>query len=280
MDFLGFIRRYNPGLENWLRKDWILYFCVVPAILVIIFLLPQSIKEQYFIFNVEHPTIFSIFLHNYTHSTIPHITNNLTIYLFTMFSLFGIENDKQRFYLVSALLFLLLPFISTLPILYLLDWIPPAQGFSAIASGFLGYLIYASFKFIKQRFALERANLLAIIILGNFLLTPMLYKETLLMVVLFSFMIVLIFLERRNIRRIFIATIDYFREIPRRAFFEALYKYFLIAIPTALCFALSLLLPSVFVNNGNLTNILSHYIGWVCGNSFPILIDWLNKRGV
>jgi hypothetical protein len=125
-------------LEIWDRNDWLIYFLLIPLVILIIFILPQPIKDSYFILNLSQPTVFSIFIHNYTHSSTSHLANNLVIYRVTLFSIFKTETYKMRFNKISTLLLLALPFISSLPLFLLSSMMPPAQGFSAIGAGFLG----------------------------------------------------------------------------------------------------------------------------------------------
>jgi hypothetical protein len=265
-------------LEKWERKDWVAYSIFIPLVLLTIFILPPSIKDNYLILYIDKPTLLSIFFNNYTHSTLSHLGNNIGLYLLTILAIFIVETDKQRMHITFLLLFCVLPFLSALPLFLLSSLIPPAQGFSAIGSGFLGYLIYASTKFLEKRHQIKGQNMLAIILSINIIMTRMLWDQVILISLIGTILVILTIVERKNVLKLIKYTFDYFKVIPKGAFIEVLRRYFTIVLPTVLCFSLPFLLPSVFYSDeGVLTNIISHYIGWVSGLFFPIIVDFLKK---
>jgi len=122
---------------------------VVPLILTLIFILPEDIKESYFVLNPSSPTLQTMFLSNYTHLEFWHFFNNLLAYFITILIILYIETDRKMLFIMSILLFIFLPFISSLATI---EWRHSgiSKGFSAIAAGFLGYLLYATYGYVKS----------------------------------------------------------------------------------------------------------------------------------
>ena len=50
-DFTGKLDRLKINLKSWTFPEWVLFFVLVPAFLFLIYLLPQEIKDAYFILN-------------------------------------------------------------------------------------------------------------------------------------------------------------------------------------------------------------------------------------
>jgi type II secretory pathway component PulF len=41
----------KTNLKSWTFPEWVLFFVLIPALLFLIYLLPQEIKDSYFILN-------------------------------------------------------------------------------------------------------------------------------------------------------------------------------------------------------------------------------------
>ena len=50
-DFSVKIDQVKTNLKSWTLLDWVLFFIIIPAILFLIYALPQNIKDTYFIFK-------------------------------------------------------------------------------------------------------------------------------------------------------------------------------------------------------------------------------------
>ena len=151
------VNRLNPLLKSWGKIDYAIFFLLVPAVLTFVYILPFGIKD-YLVLQPLNPTFLSIFFSNYTHIEFFHFFNNILAYLIIIFLIFNIETDKKLFYKTSLLIFILLPFISSLSIIYLTPTVSPTLGFSAISSAFLGYLLYAVYNFLKNAWKLSLNN--------------------------------------------------------------------------------------------------------------------------
>jgi len=145
-------------LKRWNVKEWLFFFLIIPLILIIIYLLPQSTKDI-FILKTQHPTLVSIFLSNYTHSTSDHFWNNLFSYLIVMFLIFIINTNKKIFYSISLLNFIVVPIISSLLTIFIILFSSSgprsSQGFSAIVLAFIGYLPFSLFNYFKKLYPQE-----------------------------------------------------------------------------------------------------------------------------
>jgi hypothetical protein len=106
----------------------------------------------------------------------------------------------------------------------------------------------------------------------------MLWDQVFLVAGITIILIILLIIEKTNLVTVFYEAINYIRNVPKGAFLKALYRYFLVTLPTVLCFSLPIMLPLVFVRNGVFVNIISHYIGWVSGLFFPICLDYLARE--
>src|SRR5438132_7735905 len=86
--FRGMTRRLS-------LHEHLLFFVVIPLLMVFIYFLPTPFKQSYFILYSNSTNPYSLFLSNYTHSAPLHIVSNLTVYFTVMFLLFNIETDKK-----------------------------------------------------------------------------------------------------------------------------------------------------------------------------------------
>ena len=145
------IRQINPILKNWSRLCWLVYFLFIPVFLLVLFILPDSIK-QYLVLQSNNPSLLSVFFNHYTHINFIHVLNNIFIYLITSFLIFNIETNKKRFFLVTLLFFLFLPFIVSFILLLLIPSNFYMLGFSAINASFIGYLIFSVYNFLKDQY--------------------------------------------------------------------------------------------------------------------------------
>ncbi len=154
------VKSQNQGIleklkNKWEWCDWAFFFVLIPLVLLIIYLLPQELRDNYFILHTANPTIHTMLLSKYAHSDFSHFSVNLLAYLiwllsiFSLLFIFPIESEKKTFYISSFLFFILLPFIlSGLTILYYPS--TSSQGFSGITSAFLGYLVYLIYIFSNE----------------------------------------------------------------------------------------------------------------------------------
>ena len=122
------------------------FFVVVPLVLFLVYLIPQDIKNSYFILNTATPwNPQTWLLFSYTHSQLyPRLVGNVASYLLALLAVFSFENNKQRFWIMAAGSLLLVPVIAsllTIGMFTVLGVGVTSQGFSAIGAAFIAYAI-------------------------------------------------------------------------------------------------------------------------------------------
>jgi hypothetical protein len=140
----------SKKLIEWRKRDYLIFYVLIPAILLLLYFVPQNFKESYLILNTADPSIISIFLSNYTHTQFKHFISNSAMYLLLMFLLFNLETNSRLFYKVSALILIFLPILSSLIVIIKIPNMGNVQGFSAVTSALAGYLIYAVYGYLKN----------------------------------------------------------------------------------------------------------------------------------
>lgn len=264
-------------IKSWPKKQYLLFFIIIPLILALIYLLPQGIKDSYFIMNVKDPSITSIFLSNYTHSDLfNHLLPNVIIYLLTIFLIFNIETRKEVFYRTSFLILILLPVLSSLLTIYLMPSIPPVQGFSAIVAGFLGYFIYCTYNYIKNSFNLDiKKRFIWLIFIINLVLTTFsINKFFFVASVILS--IILLYIERKDVIAVVHKILSKGAEALRTARINPLGNYYRMMIgmiSMIFLFQLPLLVTSEVITKFGIINTPAHYWGYIFGLVIPLLIE-------
>ena len=134
------------NVRSWSLFEWVFFWAVVPALLFIVYAIPQSIKDTFFILNTANPwAIQAYFLCAYTHTGLYwHLIGNVAFYLVTLLLIFAFENNKRRFRIMVLSSFLLVPVITsmlTISFFGILGLAKTSQGFSAIDGAFLAYAI-------------------------------------------------------------------------------------------------------------------------------------------
>lgn len=109
-------------------KDYILFLIFVPAVLTSIYLLPNSFRE-FMVLYPDNPSLISLFLSNFVHENFGHFAGNLGSYFVIMPLILTQVIDRRRFYIEISLIFLLLPWISSLVTLFYHNHFTRALGF-------------------------------------------------------------------------------------------------------------------------------------------------------
>jgi hypothetical protein len=143
-DFTKKIDQIKINLKSWKLPEWILFFVIIPAVLFLVYLIPQDIKNLYFILNTTNPwNLQTWFLFSYTHSQLyPHLVGNVASYLLALLAVFSFENNKRRFWIMAACSLLLVPVIASLLTIGMFTVLGVgviSQGFSAIGAAFIAY---------------------------------------------------------------------------------------------------------------------------------------------
>jgi hypothetical protein len=143
-DFTVKLDQLKTNLKSWTFPEWVLFFVLIPALLFVIYLLPQEIKNSYFILNTGNFWRLQTYLLNsYTHSQLyPHLVSNVIVYLLALIAVFSFENNKRRFWLMAGSSFLVVPVITSLLTTGLFHFLiieVQSQGFSGIVAAFVAY---------------------------------------------------------------------------------------------------------------------------------------------
>ena len=141
------LEQIRSNLKNWDLYEWVIFWVVIPALLFVIYLLPQGIKDSYFILDTQNLWQLQTFLlSSYTHSQLyPHLIGNLAFYFVVLMMIFIFENNKRRFRILAGWSFLIVPFISsslTIILWGIFGRNTTGQGFSAIVGALLAYAMF------------------------------------------------------------------------------------------------------------------------------------------
>ncbi|RKY23624.1 MAG: hypothetical protein DRP62_05525, partial [Planctomycetota bacterium] len=128
-----------------------MFFVLIPFILVFLYLLPSSLKE-FLILVPKNPNPWSVFFSSYVHSSFWHFLNNLVGYLVLILLIFYLEENRSFFHYFSFLNFILLPLLSSFLVIVALSSFSESLGFSAVVSGFNGYLLYSVYMHLKKEY--------------------------------------------------------------------------------------------------------------------------------
>jgi hypothetical protein len=145
--FLSKIEQVKSNFRNWRSSEWVIFWGIIPALLLVVYALPQTIKDDYFILNTVYPwNLQTWFLSSYTHSQLyPHLVGNLAFYFIVLLMIFAFEDNRRRFRLVASWAFLVVPVISsvlTVSFWSLLGRNVTGQGFSAVIGALLAYAMF------------------------------------------------------------------------------------------------------------------------------------------
>jgi len=145
-DFTVKLDQLKTNLKSWTLFEWILFFVIIPDLLILIFLLPQEIKDSYFILNTgELWRLQTYLLNSYTHSQLyPHLVSNVIVYLLALLAVFSFENNRRRFRVMAGCSFLVVPIITsllTMGLFHFLGLEVRSQGFSGIVAAFIAYTL-------------------------------------------------------------------------------------------------------------------------------------------
>jgi len=166
------ISRLQSLIDKTAINSWSWYYFIVLCALIpfIILIIPSMGLDNFFILDMCHPTFFSIYMTNFTHLTLPHLSANLEWYILSITGIFFLERSKIRFYIMLIFFFVILPiFISIFSIEYFGNFCTvqdslTTYGFSTISAGFFGYFIYllllsimpCLFKLIEEGFCISK----------------------------------------------------------------------------------------------------------------------------
>jgi hypothetical protein len=136
----------KDNLKAWSSLVRVFFLGCIPVLLVLVFALPQEIKEEFLIFHTSYPlNLHTLVLSEYTHSQLfPHMIGNIVFYYITILAIFAFENNRKRFWVMAGVSLLLVPVICsslTLVLWHFFGSATSGQGFSGINAAFLAYAL-------------------------------------------------------------------------------------------------------------------------------------------
>lgn len=132
------------NLKAWNYTDWLIFWVLIPLIIVSIYYSPSSIKEQFFILNTSTCQITSIFFHEFTHSSESHLLGNLGFYYVWLGILFAFEKSKKVFHFSAVIFFFsitILGSVATIAFWDVIGKVGTSQGFSGFVAAFSAYAL-------------------------------------------------------------------------------------------------------------------------------------------
>ena len=143
------IDQLKNNLKAWNLSDWLIFFGIIPLLLLVIFALPQAVRDAYFIFHTSDLISLQTWvLNGYTHTEFyPHMMGNLAFYGIAMCAIFAFETNRRRFYLMAGISLFIVPIICTfftIGLWHFLGSNTSMQGFSGTNAAFLAYAFMVS----------------------------------------------------------------------------------------------------------------------------------------
>ena len=145
-------------------------------------------------------------------------------------------------------------------------------------SGFLGYLLYSVYVYVKQ-FYYKRLNysFLFLLLSINFLVLQIMgWFNVGLFIVILIVTIFLTIMNASSIKNILYRLSIGCKNISTRNFIR-IYEILIFILTVIFIFSLYEIIPSEFVVGTNKINIFSHYIGYCFGVFVPLIIETIYK---
>jgi hypothetical protein len=140
------------NVNSWNAGYWLFFFGLVPWVQLSIPTLPQNVIDQFFILNQTRIYNPSLFLNNFSHTSISHLTSNLSLYYLCIAIIFLFEDHKKRFKYTSLIFLTLVPLLASFLTIELWETknitTGTTLGFSAIAAAYFAYSTYLIFNWI------------------------------------------------------------------------------------------------------------------------------------
>ncbi len=258
---------------EWKAKDYLLFFIAIPIFIILLYILPTSVKN-FLILDMKNITPLNIFFSNYIHTAFEHISSNLIAYFIVMFFLFYLETDKKMFYYMMFLMFIALPILLSLISIHFIPNLPPELGFSGIASGLLGYFIYVVYGYMKKLYDNTlTSNFPLLVLMINLSIITLNYINIFILSSLLS--VFLAYTLRTKIKNILKKFLLQYKYLAKLSFKNRLAKLLVFIFSFLLSFYLPILIPTNIIIGGSIINIASHYFGYIFGIFVPIIINGL-----
>lgn len=251
----------------------VVYFIVVPLVLVVVFLYSESLKGALALYP-NAPTVLSMLGSNYLHTDLPHLVSNLVLYLVLLVFVFSFDalSNRPMLFVNLALFFLFVPVVSSLANVLGLSYLGvnlPCFGFSAVVAGVFGYLAFSLMHYLRDCHGVvfQRGifQLLWFILYINLMLISLIYQFYVGAVVVGVLLVLSLYYTSPDLVRIMQAV----QAVSQRS------QKVLILMGLFLCLsaASQALFPQQVVQNGSVVNILAHYVGYMVGFFVPAVVS-------
>jgi len=253
------------------KRDLFLLVVVVPVILSLVFLLPESTKTQ-LILNKNSPQLPTLFTSHFVHLDADHFLGNVIFYIILVIPVYTLNllaGQVRKFYFMVLSFFFLLPFLISIADLLLVPGNASSLGFSGIVSAFLGFLPYSALMYFKKtcNWKVGILPFLNIIIFFTFGIVALTYfVSTLYILILLAIVWGLFFgfaamVVRNASLKKSLSSIKY-----------ALGKKKLLQIvPIIYLIGLASLFPKKIIIGNNVVGIHIHYFGFIFGFFVPYI---------
>jgi hypothetical protein len=256
----------------------VFYFIFILVVLGVLYLNSDMLKQTLALYP-NSPTLLSIIGSNYFHMEQGHILSNLVFYLLLMplVFIFDYLTNRKMLLINIVLLFVLLPVVSSLiNIVFFIELgvTAPGYGFSAIASGIFGYLVFSLLHYVRDyhnmHFNKGIFQMMQLILYINLALITLVYGIYWLVVVIVFLLILSIINTYRDYAKVF-EKMKSTGRFHRTLFFTG----FLLCVMAGI----QSLFPGRIVIGSTLINILSHYVGYIFGFFVPALVSlYIEKK--
>jgi hypothetical protein len=275
--------KYNSNLQKWNTFDWSVFFFVIPLIFLLIFLIPQNIKDSFFILNPSHFSYPSLLLNNFTHSSfLTHLFPNIVLYYIMMFLVFNFETNQKFFYYFMGILFVPISILLSLCSIYILPL--TIQGASGIIAGIMGYAIYSSYKYFKtlQKIEIHDYFVFFIFLINAFIVLvtvpPPSYvsqiQSWIFSLFIFIVMLITLYFERKAIIQILLLIQNKVRN-PKNSVILLIYWILLGSFLFSAYLGLTTLIPPNPAQGGVIIHSFIHYGGFISGLFIPVICERL-----
>ena len=258
------------------NKSEIIIFLIIPLVIIFSSLLPSDIKdimkEDLSRFNML--ALLTAYTALFIHDNFNHLFGNIVAY-YTYISLSYLlckkSHMKTWFILNYVSFFLFIPPIThialfSLNILYLNSRLSLNAGLSGIVSAFLSLTVVSFLVFLKKYGIIEETKKLMFpLFITSALCVRYIYNSFLYPSLLIILLLACILLFKEEL----IAVVRFIKRLS----IENPYLYFLSILSVFLYFlGILLLFPSEIVFKGYVVNVLAHYLGWIFGFVFSLLL--------
>jgi hypothetical protein len=153
------------------------------------------------------------------------------------------------------------------------------QGYSAINAGFIGYLIYSVYNYLKIRYEYIKISFFCLIISINFSLICLINNFDAPITMIMNIMVLFfLLLEFSTIKKLFQDFLVKIKDIPKNELFESYYKVIVVLFTIAMLFSLPIFMPVKIIEDNVIINTVGHYLGWVFGFILPIFFDFVHPH--